>query len=112
VSKLDKRLRARTPSARRKAIFKRNFHSVERVKFMRSQPCEVTKIESDTVQNAHMRTRGSGGTYLDIVPLSFEVHMDFDRMSEWDFYQKYKREKQSVRDRAYYYRQLWEDNRD
>ena len=98
-------------SKRKEVLFVRNFHSVERVEFMRSQPCEVTKRQSDVVHNAHTKSRGAGGTYEDIVPLSWEVHHDFDVIGELEFEQKYRRSKQSVRDCAPYYQQLWEESR-
>ena len=110
MSKLPKHLRAKSGGARRKALFVKHFHSDERVAFMRGQPCEVMKVASDTVCNAHMRSRGSGGTYRDVVPLCFEAHKDLDELASDKFAQRYGRSKQSVRDCAPYYQQLWEEH--
>jgi hypothetical protein len=42
------------------------------------------------------------------VPLQWRVHRDFDEMSEAKFELIYQRTKQSIRDRAPVYQQLWE----
>ena len=76
--------------------------------FIKSLPCEVTGRLSDTVVNAHTKSRGAGGTYRDIVPLSSEAHQHFDEMPEAKWEAIYQRTKQSVRDRAPVYQQLWE----
>lgn len=78
--------------------------------FFKSLPCEVTKRRSAGVQNAHMKNRGAGGTYKDVVPLAWDVHHDFDVIGEAEFEQKWGRSKQSIRDRAPAYQQLWEDS--
>ena len=101
------------PTAQRKldrteARFARHFGSLQRVKFIRSLPCEVTGLCSEGSHNAHTKSRGAGGTYKDIVPLSSEVHQRFDEMPESKFRERYGRTKQSIRDRAPWYQQLWE----
>ena len=93
---------------RKKALFARHFHSQERVRFIKSLPCEVTG-SAENVVNAHMKSRAAGGTYRDIVPLSWMVHYDFDVLCESDFEQKYGRSKASIRVRAEYYQRLWEE---
>ena len=91
---------------RKKERFEKHFHSVDRVRFMGSRPCEITgKLCS--VHNAHMKSRGAGGTYKHVVPLHFLAHKDFDEMGEEKFEKKYGRTKQSVRDRAEHYEELW-----
>ena len=92
---------------RRRDLFARHFHSRERVDFIRSLPCEVTGFEGQS-HNAHTKSRGSGGTFEHICPMSFRAHRDFDEMPAAVFEKKYQRTKQSVRDRAEYYHQLWE----
>lgn len=104
----QKRVSRKRRQSRRARLFERNFHSQERVRFIKSLPCEVTKRPSDTVVNAHMKSRGAGGTYRDIVPLSSVVHQHFDEMSQATFEMTYRRSKASVRVRAEYYQQLWE----
>jgi hypothetical protein len=97
-------------SLRRKRLFQRQFHSDERVRFIRGLPCDLTgKVCS--VHNAHMKSRGAGGDYETIVPLHFMAHKDFDEMPEERFEDKYGRTKQSVRDRAPLYQKMWERHR-
>jgi hypothetical protein len=96
---------------RKRQLFERHFHSDERVRFMRSLPCEVTGRLMDS-HNAHTKSRGSGGTYKDVVPLSFLVHKDYDEMPATWFQHKYKRTKESVRERAAHYQKLWETRYD
>ena len=96
---------------RTEARFARHYGSLGRVRFIRSLPCEVTGQCSEAVHNAHTRSRGAGGTYRDIVPLQWLVHRDFDEMSEAKFALIYQRTKQSIRDRAPVYQQLWEGHR-
>ena len=96
----------RNKAERKKERFEKHFHSVDRVRFMGSRPCEITgKLCS--IHNAHMKSRGAGGTYKHIVPLHFLAHKDFDEMGEEKFEKKYGRTKQSVRDRAEHYEKLW-----
>ena len=97
---------------RKQQLFKRHFHSDERVKFMRSLPCELTCRCLGDSQNAHTKSRGSGGTYKDVVPLSFLAHKDYDEMPAAWFYRKYGRTKESVRERAAHYQDLWETRYD
>tara|TARA_R100001086_G_scaffold35341_1_gene16033 strand:- start:2684 stop:3019 length:336 start_codon:yes stop_codon:yes gene_type:complete len=104
----QKRVVRKKKQLRRVQRFAKQFHSQERVLFFKSLPCEVTKRLSAGVQNAHVKSRGAGGTYKDIVPLSWEVHLDFDGIGEIEFERRYGRSKQSVRDRAPHYQQLWE----
>ena len=78
------------------------------MRFIKSLPCEVTGRCSEGVHNAHTKSRGAGGTYKDIVPLSSVVHQHFDEMPEAKWEVIYQRTKQSVRDRAPWYQQLWE----
>jgi len=107
----EKNLKRQRKKERAIRLFKRNFHSQERVRFIKSLPCEVTGRSSETVVNAHMKSRGAGGTYRDIVPLQWRVHRHFDEMSEAKWELIYQRTKQSVRDRAPMYQQLWEESR-
>ena len=98
--------------------FRRAFHSPERIEFFRNLPCEVTSrsrresSEWARVVNAHTKGGGVGrrGPYTSIVPLKWDVHGDFDCLSEAQWETKYGRTKQSVRDRAPHYAALW-DNR-
>jgi hypothetical protein len=96
----QKRLKRKRRQVRRARSFERSFHSEERVLFIKSLPCEVTGRLSD-----------AGGTYKDIVPLSSVVHQHFDEMPEAKWEVIYQRTKQSVRDRAYVYQQLWEGHK-
>ena len=90
--------------------FARQFHSKERVEWVKSQPCHVTRQKGNIV-NAHMKSRGSGGTYADIVPLDWTVHFDFDTMPAQKFEQKYKYSKKLVRKAAWFYNEAWKIHR-
>ena len=107
----QQRVKRKRREVRRARLFERSFHSEERVLFIKSLPCEVTGRLSETVVNAHMKSRGAGGTYKDIVPLSSEVHQHFDEMPEAKWEAIYQRTKQSVRDCTPVYQQLWEDHK-
>lgn len=74
---------------------------------MQSLPCHVTD-KTGNVVNAHVKSRGSGGTYKDIVPLDWAVHTDFDTMPEDKFEQKYRYTKELVRKAAWFYNKAWE----
>ena len=94
---------------RRDHRFRVQFHSHKRVNFFHNLPCEVTGHRLASIVNAHMKTRGSGGTYRHIVPLEWNTHLDFDTMPDDKFKAKYGRTKQSVRDRAPHYEKLWRE---
>ena len=96
---------------RKKALFALHFHSQERVEWIRSLPCALTGIQGES-HNAHTKARGSGGTYQDIVPLSFRAHGDYDELDKIRFAVKYGVTKESVRERAADYQQLWEKRDD
>jgi hypothetical protein len=91
---------------RQEFLFRKHFFSKHRVRFIKDLPCEVTG-ELNCV-NAHMKSRGSGGDYTDIVPLSWGCHTDFDEMPMEKFEKKYGRTKNSVRRTSWYYKKLWE----
>ena len=91
---------------RKKERFKKHWHSEERIAWIRTLPCELT-CKRISIHNAHMKSRGAGGTYKDIVPLQFLAHKDFDELPNEKFEKKYGRTKQSVRDRAKHYQELW-----
>ena len=84
------------------------FHGEKRILFFKSLPCEVTGRRGG-VDNAHTKGGGVGrrGPYTSIVPLHWWVHTDFDEMPNAKFEKKYNRTKQSVRDRAPHYQQMW-----
>lgn len=101
---------AQRRTQKKKQKFERQFHSQERVEFFRRLPCELTGTANQS-HNAHMKSRGAGGSYKDIVPLQFMAHKDFDEMPNEKFEAKYKRTKQSVKDKAPAYHQLWKERR-
>ena len=96
---------------RQVARFAKQFHSVERVEWIKDLPCEVTGVRSPfDVHNAHMRGRaGPGETYKLIVPLYAQVHGDFDTMPEEKFLATWGRTKDSIRERASHYQTMWEE---
>ena len=104
----DKTIRQRRKEIR-DGKFRIAFHSSERVNFFHNLPCEVTGKRLIDIHNAHTKGGGVGrrGPYTSIVPLHWWVHTDFDEMPNAKFEKKYKRTKQSVRDRAPHYQQMW-----
>ena len=103
--------RAQRKLERKKNLFARHFHSQKRVEWIRSLPCALTGVEGQS-HNAHMKSRGSGGTYQDIVPLSFVAHRDYDELDKLRFSAKYGTTKESVREWAPDYQQRWEAEND
>tara|TARA_R110000824_G_scaffold157971_2_gene331513 strand:- start:3257 stop:3628 length:372 start_codon:yes stop_codon:yes gene_type:complete len=99
--------RAQRKLERNKERLARQFHSPQRIEWIRSLPCEMTGVRGG-IHNAHMKSRGAGGTWHDIVPLNHQVHNDFDTMSEEKFYIKYKRTKSSIRNTSWFYVRLWQ----
>jgi hypothetical protein len=98
-------------SERKKELFARTFHSQERVEWIRDLPCALTGLEGQS-HNAHMKSRGSGGTYKDIVPLSFRGHRDYDELGEEDFEARYGRTKYKLATLAeHYYQPMWEEHK-
>jgi hypothetical protein len=95
-------------SERKKELFARTFHSQERVEWIRDLPCALTGLEGQS-HNAHMKSRGSGGTYHDIVPLSFRAHRDYDELGEEDFASRYGTTKAAVKSLAAHYQLMWEE---
>ncbi len=92
------------------ARFRRQFHSAGRIDWFKNQPSEISgRVDPQRMHNCHMRSRGAGGTYKDIVPLLAIEHHDLDTMRNAKFEAKYKRTKQSVRDRAPHYDRLWRE---
>ena len=98
-------------SERTKALFARNFHSRERVEWIRDLPCALTGLEGQS-HNAHMKSRGAGGTYEDIVPLSFRGHRDYDELGEEEFEARYGTTKAEVKGLAAHYQLIWEEKDD
>lgn len=67
--------------------FDKHFHSKERVLFIQSLPCIVCGLTPS--QNAHVKSRGAGGTYLDIVPLCYKHHLEQGQIGITTFAGKY-----------------------
>tara|TARA_R110002110_G_scaffold104794_2_gene263915 strand:- start:51 stop:368 length:318 start_codon:yes stop_codon:yes gene_type:complete len=99
---------AKRKRERKKALFARNFHSQERVEWIRSLPCALTGIEGQS-HNAHMKSRGSGGTWHHIVPLSTAAHRDYDELDKVHFAAKYGTTKAAVKSLAAHYQLMWEE---
>jgi hypothetical protein len=64
----------RANKKRREALFKRSFLSKERVKWVRAQP-SVVSGRTPCIGH-HVKSRGAGGTYRDIVPLTQDEHLE------------------------------------
>lgn len=67
----------RNPERKAKA-FSRHFGSVARVEWINSHPCSCGGAHPDCrgrTVNAHVKSRGAGGTWRDIIPLSYFCHI-------------------------------------
>lgn len=81
------RKRIKPNSKRQKTNRKKNFHLNERVDYIKSLPCLVCgNTPSD---NEHVRSRGAGGTYKDIVPLCRTHHNERHQLGRDTFGEKY-----------------------
>ena len=71
---------SRESDAKKEARWRRNFRSIDRVLFIRDLPCacdgvgEAWGCRGGPCQNSHDPSRGAGGGYLDISPLTNECH--------------------------------------
>lgn len=66
---------------------KHHFHSVQRVLFVQSLPCVVCGYLPS--QNAHVKSRGAGGGYTDIIPLCYTHHLEQGQIGIKTFAKKY-----------------------
>ena len=67
--------------------FDEQYGSRERVLWVKTLPCLVCGVSPS--ENAHVRTRGAGGTYKDIVPLCFTHHREIHSIGNDSFCRKY-----------------------
>ncbi len=110
-------------SKRRKKKYERNFagdqskREGDKSDWVRGCPCDVTG--GYPVEAAHLNgARGMGGTGGDatgLVPLAKAVHDDFDGRSlpyldDEAFKAKHNRTRESIRQRAAFYEQLWQEH--
>ena len=56
--------------------FKEQFFSKARVRWVKGLSCSVPGCYSNPCDNAHIRSRGAGGTYRDIIPLCRYHHVE------------------------------------
>lgn len=80
-------LRVKGPETKRRARFKRSFHSKARVLWIQMRPSVVSGRMP--CENAHVRSRGAGGTYRDIVPLTRDEHRELHTIGRDSFEAKY-----------------------
>ena len=76
--------------------------------WLRDQWCDVTKRTRDLVAAHVGHTRAAGGGQEDMVPLHAEVEADWHGLDEAKFAAKWKRSKDSVRERCPLWRMRWE----
>ena len=74
---------------RRKELFKRNFHSKERVEKINNMSCSVIGCKNKNIANAHMKSRGAGGDYKSIIPLCHQHHQEEHQIGNGVFLRKY-----------------------
>jgi hypothetical protein len=82
------RLRARNPE-RKAREFARCYGSEARVEAVRAMPCCVPGCVRRPSQNAHVRSKGAGGTWRDVVPLCAYHHAIQHRMGILTFEREY-----------------------
>lgn len=68
------RIKRKTPLkvqniTRKAALFKRNYGSKAVVTWLHNQPCVVPDCVNLDIEAAHVKSRGAGGTWEDLVPL-------------------------------------------
>lgn len=74
------RKRPKSVNATRKATrWTLAFHSPERVEWVNAMGCCVPGCTNGEIQNSHIRARGAGGTYRDIVPHCLAHHDEWHR---------------------------------
>ena len=69
--KASKPMKARNPK-RRASLFAKQFGSRERVEAIRALVCYV--CQKEPAENAHLKSRATGGTWRDIVDLGAKCH--------------------------------------
>lgn len=74
---------------RRKTAFKKHFGSSERVITINKMTCSVKGCYNTNIVNAHLISRGSGGTYKDIIPLCNTHHQEEHAIGTSSFLTKY-----------------------
>jgi len=79
----------KTNPKRKKKAFKKNFHSEGRVLKIKAMGCVVKGCWNQDIVNAHMKSRGSGGTYKDILPLCNQHHTEEHSIGNTVFIEKY-----------------------
>lgn len=78
---------AKVNAKRRARLFADGFHSKRRVEWVRSLPSVVSG--RGPCVNAHVVSRGAGGTYRDIVPLTNAEHIELHAIGTASFEAKH-----------------------
>jgi len=71
----------------KRSDFKRRFGSVARVDLINGLACVICSVIPS--QNAHVRSRGAGGGWADIIPLCQEHHLEQHTLGNKSFQKKY-----------------------
>lgn len=89
--------RRKRPIARKTRISQRNrgrharnwtrqYHSFERVLWVKSQRCATCQNRGGSpIHNSHVRSRGAGGGYADIIPQCSHCHAELHRLGLQSF---------------------------
>lgn len=70
-----------------KASWVKQYGSLERVRAIQRMLCPI--CFHTPCENAHIKSRGAGGTYLDIIPLCPKHHHEFHQIGINSFQKKY-----------------------
>ena len=73
--------------ARKSKRFKRYYHSEAYVLAVKATPCSVCGIRPSHAH--HLRSKGAGGTFKDLVPLCEKHHYEFHSTGTRTFQSKY-----------------------
>lgn len=87
-----KRIRARNPE-RAERLFERNYLSEEFVTWIHSLACVVSGSGGsswDPIVAAHVRSKGAGGRWSDIVPMLRSLHDELHQIGVRSFEKKYE----------------------
>lgn len=83
------------------ANFLKHFKSKERVEAIKKMQCIIYGCTSKPTECAHVRSRGAGGDYRDIVPLCPSHHAEQHQMGIHSFCRKHGTTKESLLEEAH-----------
>lgn len=89
--------------------FARQFHSKEFVEWIKDQPCSTCGKWSLLPDASHVRSRGAGGTWRDIIPQCWACHQEFHQKGRLSFCQARGWPPERLSELAAGYAREWEE---